>query len=117
MAATILSFAATLSIGSIARRIASISLSIAKLPGFMDLLAGKAEVGSTRFNVLLWNVEIACTAMCRYFPLLLRGIVFIRQPHLGAALDQKCVRLGAVCGPRQGCHGCRSRRQRLISQA
>lgn len=55
---------------------------IAKLARVVDGLAGQAEVGGGRFNVLIWNLEITSASMTLHFSPRLRRVVLIRQSAL-----------------------------------
>src|ERR1700737_4583782 len=55
--------------------------SVTNLPGFMDLLAGEADVGDGGLIILVWNNLWFPDFF--YFATFLRRLVFIRQPTLG----------------------------------
>lgn len=52
-------------------------LCISDHAGLVDLFAGEAGIGGGRFNVPVWNLEIAATAMLGDLPPLLRRVVLI----------------------------------------
>jgi hypothetical protein len=52
---------------------------VADLPGFVDFLAGRADVGGGCFNVLVRNLEIAVAAVLLNLAAFLRGIVFVGE--------------------------------------
>ena len=75
-----------------------VALGIAEPAGVVDLVAAKAQVGGGgRGNVVVSNVA-PLTPMTGHLPPLLRGVVFLGQPHLGAGLDQQRVALRPVDG-------------------
>lgn len=59
------------------------TLRIADAPGFVDLVAAKAKVGGSGLSVDVLNAR-EIVPEPRHFPPLLRGVVFIRKPLLGA---------------------------------
>ena len=69
------------------------SFCVADLPGFVDSLAGQAEVGSgcRRKRVLIGNAFLRAIMGANDLPPLLRGVVLVREPPLGLRLDVQRV--------------------------
>lgn len=57
----------------------------------MYFLAGQADVGGGRINVLFRALEIATTSVARHFPTRLRGVVFVGEPALRQRLDSSAA--------------------------
>jgi hypothetical protein len=79
------------------------------LPGFVDFLAGQADVGGGCFNVLVRNLEIAATAMLGDLAPHLGRVVFVGEAALCASFDFQCVGLCAK-RPRRDAPSSRDRR-------
>ena len=69
--------------------------SIPDLTGFVDLLAGQAEVRSSWNVVPIRNVFRPASPFTN-LTTLLRGVVFVSQPDLGAGLDLERLPLRAT---------------------
>jgi hypothetical protein len=59
---------------------------ITDLAGFVDVLAGEAEIGGCGPHVLIWNMR-RVSPLTRNFSPFLRRVVFVGQPALGQGLD------------------------------
>lgn len=73
-----------------------LAVGVAKLTGFEYIFRRNAKIGDGgRKTILFWNTFRPALGD---LAALLRGIIFIRKPHLGAAFDQECVGLNAMGG-------------------
>jgi hypothetical protein len=72
-----------------------IGLSIADLAGFEDISRRQANI-SWRRNLFLIRNKVCPLALLRHFAAILRSVIFLSKPHLGAGFDDQRIGLGAI---------------------